>query len=179
MRLGVALLSLLLIAGCQSTHKAGRVVTDIARAPDGLPIVYDVRGGGETSLVFIHCWCCDRAFWREQLDEFADEYRVVALDLGGHGASGAEREPWTVASLAGDVEAVVKQLKLRRVILIGHSMGGPVALLAAGRMPQRVIGVVAVDTCTTPSSSITRTSPIRWPVGLRRTLRGPWRRWCR
>ncbi len=117
-----------------------------AKAPDGLRIDYDVRGKGETSLVFVHCWSCNRGFWRKQLDVFAKEYQVVSLDLGGHGSSGAEREPWKVLGLAGDVVAVMDTLDLKRVVLIGHSLGGPVALETARLKPESVIGVVCVDT---------------------------------
>jgi pimeloyl-ACP methyl ester carboxylesterase len=77
---------------------------------------------------------------------FAADYRVVALDQAGHGESGKDRKAWTVESLAGDVEAVVKALGLKRVIIVGHSMGGPVGLLAAKRMPGTVIAVIGVDT---------------------------------
>jgi pimeloyl-ACP methyl ester carboxylesterase len=122
-------------------------------AADGVPIVYEVRGAAEAAgpaLVFVHCWACDRTYWREQVDVFAADHRVVTLDLAGHGESGAGREAWTVKGLAGDVQAVVEALareeRLERVILIGHSMGGPVSLEAARLMPDRVVGVVAVDT---------------------------------
>jgi sigma-B regulation protein RsbQ len=77
---------------------------------------------------------------------FAADYRVVALDQAGHGESAKGRKAWTTDSLAGDVEAVVKALGLKRVILVGHSMGGSVALLAAKRMPGTVIAVIGVDT---------------------------------
>lgn len=116
------------------------------RADDGLSIVYDVRGNGDTALVFLHGWCGDREYWKKQADAFADDYRVITMDLAGHGESGKDRKEWTVSSLARDVEAVVKALGLKRVILVGHSMGGPVALLAAKRMPGVVVGVVGVDT---------------------------------
>jgi len=124
---------------------AAGVKQGTARATDGLSIAYDVRGQGKTALVFVHCWACDRTFWREQVEPLSKKYRVVTVDLGGHGASGAERPKWTVAGLGGDVEAVVLALKLDRVVLVGHSMGGPVALDAARRMPGRVAGIVAVD----------------------------------
>ena len=128
---------------------ASSAAADTVAAPDGVPIVYEVRGeaeAGEPSLVFVHCWGCDRTYWREQLDAFAADYRVVAMDLAGHGESGVERETWSVPGLAGDVEAVADALGLERMILIGHSMGGPVSLEAARRMPGRVVGVVAIDT---------------------------------
>ena len=124
----------------------GEVVEGHVLAADGVPIAYDVRGEGEATLVFVHCWACDRTFWREQLTSFSRKYRVVSLDLAGHGASGARRHTWSVTALGGDVEKVVQSLNLERVVLVGHSMGGPVALEAARRMPGRVIGVVAVDT---------------------------------
>jgi len=136
------------LTGCQSamTDDSSRIVEGIALAPDGVKIAYDARGGGDTALIFIHGWCSNRAFWREQLDALADDYRVVAIDLPGHGASGRDRATWRVMGFGEDVQAVVEALDLPRVIIIGHSMGGPVALEAARRLPGRVIGVVAVDT---------------------------------
>lgn len=122
------------------------VRTGSVAAGDGVRIVYDVRGKGAATLLFIHCWSCDRSYWRNQADVFADRYRVVTLDLGGHGESGKDRKNWTVLGLAGDVRAVAEKLKLKRVILVGHSMGGPVALEAARLLRGRVIGVIAVDT---------------------------------
>ncbi len=117
-----------------------------ATAPDGVELVYDVRGKGSTTLVFVHCWACDRTYWKNQLDEFAKTYRVVSLDLGGHGQSGDNRAQWTISSLGGDVQAVVEKLDLKNVILVGHSMGGPVSLDAARRMPGRVRGIACIET---------------------------------
>ena len=116
------------------------------RADDGLEIVGDVRGQGDTALVFLHGWCGDREYWKHQVEVFAADYRVVAIDQAGHGESGKGRKAWTADGLAGDVEVVVKALGLKRVILVGHSMGGPVALLAAKRMPGTVVAVMGVDT---------------------------------
>src|SRR5437588_3410410 len=87
------------------------------RADDGVDIVCEVRGKGDTALVFLHGWCGDREYWKNQVDVFAKDYRVVALDQAGHGESGQNRKTWTTSSLAGDVEAVVKALGLKRVIL--------------------------------------------------------------
>jgi pimeloyl-ACP methyl ester carboxylesterase len=115
------------------------------RAEDGVSIICDIRGKGDTALVFLHGWCGDREYWKHQVDVFAPDYRIVTLDQAGHGESG-NRKHWSAGSLAGDVEAVAKALDLKRVILIGHSMGGPVALMAAKRMPNTVIAVIGVDT---------------------------------
>jgi pimeloyl-ACP methyl ester carboxylesterase len=113
---------------------------------DGVPIAYTVAGEGEGALLFIHGWACDRYYWASQIYDFAETHKVVAIDLAGHGDSGSDRAEWTLESLARDVQAVVDQLDLGSVILVGHSMGGPVALEAARLMPDRVVGVVGVDT---------------------------------
>jgi pimeloyl-ACP methyl ester carboxylesterase len=131
---------------CRSTSEGAGVDQRTVSAPDGVSVAYDTRGSGDTALVFVHCWACDRSFWREQLDVFATDYSIVALDLGGHGESGTDRSVWSVLELGGDVHAVVEALDLENVILIGHSLGGPVALEAARRMPGRVNGVVCVET---------------------------------
>jgi pimeloyl-ACP methyl ester carboxylesterase len=123
-----------------------RAVKKTIRAHDGLGLVGEVRGRGETALVFLHGMCGDREYWKHQVGVFAADYRVVAIDQAGHGESDKDRKAWTIDGLASDVEAVVKALALKRVILVGHSMSGPVALLAAKRMPGTVVAVVGVDT---------------------------------
>ncbi len=89
---------------------------------------------------------CNQSFWSEQVDFFSPSNTVVTIDLGGHGLSGMNRDEWPLLSLGADIKAVVEKLDLEQVIVIGHSMGGPMALEAARLMPDRVIGVVGVDT---------------------------------
>ena len=113
---------------------------------DGVTIYYEVHGSGEPALVFIHCWCCDRSYWDAQVDTFAKKYKVVTIDLAGHGESGLNREKWLIPAFGADVKAVVDKLHLDKIILIGHSMGGPVIIDAARQMPGRVIGLIGVDT---------------------------------
>jgi pimeloyl-ACP methyl ester carboxylesterase len=117
-----------------------------ATAPDGVAIAYTVSGSGSPVLVFIHGWMCDQTYWAAQAAAFSETHTVVTIDLAGHGESGMEREGWPLMAFGADVEAVVETLDLDPVILVGHSMGGPVALEAARLMPERVIGVVGVDT---------------------------------
>ena len=120
--------------------------SEVVNAPDGVPIHYSVQGKGEPALVFIHCWACSRRFWDNQVAEFSKTNRVVAIDLPGHGESGQGRKNWSIESFGDDVKAVVTKLDLKRVVLVGSSMGGPVALEAAKRMPDRVVAIVPVDT---------------------------------
>jgi pimeloyl-ACP methyl ester carboxylesterase len=147
-RLAAVSLLALAVAGC-ATARAARptVETGVVTAADGVPLVYDVRGAGEPAVLLVHGWRCDRALWRWTADELARERRVVCVDMAGHGDSGAAgRAKWDVEALGADVQAVVEALDLRRVVLVGHSMGGPVCLDAARRMPDRVVAVVGVDT---------------------------------
>jgi pimeloyl-ACP methyl ester carboxylesterase len=118
----------------------------VAVSGDGVPIHYRAQGRGSPALVFVHCWACDQHFWDSQIPRFAKGHRVATLDLAGHGASGRARQDYTIEAFGNDVEAVVAALGLKEVVLIGHSMGGPVILEAAHRMGGRVVGLVPVDT---------------------------------
>lgn len=118
----------------------------VVAAPDGVPIAYEVHGAGPPALVLVHGWSCDRTYWRGQLEPLSRDFRVVAIDLAGHGESGLEREAWTIEAFGADVATVVGELELDRVILIGHSMGGDVVLEAARRLRGRVAALIWLDT---------------------------------
>lgn len=113
---------------------------------DGIQISFNVQGSGTPALVFVHGWCCDKTYWDAQVPFFSKRYKVVTIDLAGHGESGLERKDYTMTAFGEDVEAVVDKLGLDNVVLIGHSMGGAVILEAAQRLPERVIGIVGADT---------------------------------
>ncbi len=125
--------------------KPSKIIGQVA-SPAGGAVAYESHGTGSTALVFVHGWSCDKSYWKHQVPVFEDDYQVVCLDLGGHGDSVQIRENWTLDGLVQDVLAVVNELKLDRVILIGHSMGGTVVVETAGRIPDRVIGIIGVDT---------------------------------
>jgi pimeloyl-ACP methyl ester carboxylesterase len=125
------------------------------RAPDGVTIVYSAAGAGEPALVFIHGGLADRTFWDAQIKAFAGHHRVIALDLPGHGESGTNRKKWGLPEFGADVRAVVDAEKAKRVIIIGNSLGGPVAIEAALLLSGRTLGVVGVDTFQELGSTIT------------------------
>jgi pimeloyl-ACP methyl ester carboxylesterase len=79
------------------------------------------------------------------MDAFQGEYRVIAVDLAGHGASGKGRTAWSIPNFANDVAAVVRAVDAKDVVLIGHSLGGPVVVEAGLLLPDRVIGVIGVE----------------------------------
>ena len=112
---------------------------------DNTLIVYQKAGNGEQALVFVHCWGCDKSYWEGQLKYFSNKYTVIVIDLAGHGESGLERKEWSIENYGKDVKAVVEKEKLTDVILIGHSMGGPVVLSAAEQLGNKVRALIAID----------------------------------
>ncbi len=115
-------------------------------APDGVNIGYDDQGAGELAVMFVHGWNCDRSYWDAQRDYFSQSYRVVTVDLAGHGESGQDRHDWTMQAFGADVAAVARALDLNRIVLVGHSMGGKVVVEAANQLKGRVVAVVGADT---------------------------------
>ena len=112
---------------------------------DGVEISFDKQGMGSTAIVFVHGWSNNRSVWDEQMAHFSKKYEVIAIDLGGHGQSGDDRNAWTMSSFGEDVIAVINHLKLKKVILVGFSMGGAVVIEAAKKMPEKIAGLVLVD----------------------------------
>ena len=115
---------------------------------DGNRIPYSVAGktDAEVTVVLVHCWMGDGSFWDAQLPALADAYGTVTFDLPGHGEATADRPLWTVSAYGEDVAELVRGLGLTDVVLVGHSMGGPVSLRAAALLSGIVRGIVAVDT---------------------------------
>ena len=154
----IATLSLLsCVVGCGADAPETNVAEDeptftegVATSADGVAIHYDARGTGDPALVLVHGWTNPRAIWGEHPATLSRTNRVVALDLAGHGVSGADRRDWTVDAFGEDVVAVVDQLELEQVVLVGFSMGAGVVLEAAERLGDRVLGVVLVDNLKDP-----------------------------
>lgn len=182
-RSSIALLALAFLAGC------GQEAPDAEERPtgprtvasfDGVPVAYEAHGSGAPALVLVHGWSCDRSYWDAQVEPLLRDYRVVTLDLAGHGDSGLARDAWTMEAFGRDAAAVVEELGLERVVLVGHSMGGDVILEAARRLPERVEGLVWVDTYRelgsprSPEEVEERLAPLRedFEKGTRAFVRG-------
>jgi pimeloyl-ACP methyl ester carboxylesterase len=139
-------LAALLLSMLTTSVWAGSAATNEKVASiDGERIAYEVRGKGDLAIVLVHGWSCDRSYFQHQLESFSDRYTVVTLDLAGHGESTLGRENYTIALFGADVAAVVRKLDLKRVVLVGHSMGGDVVVAAARLLKGRVVGLIWVD----------------------------------
>jgi pimeloyl-ACP methyl ester carboxylesterase len=125
---------------------AALVLAGSAASVDGLKIHSAAAGKGQTTLVFVHGWTCDSTSWAAQVPALAKKYRVITLDLPGHGQSGSPADgKFSMDLFARAVESVRAEAKADKIVLIGHSMGAPVIRQYARLYPQHVTALVAVD----------------------------------
>jgi pimeloyl-ACP methyl ester carboxylesterase len=164
--MGTLLLVLLAAAGSVSA------TAGTAKSADGIPIHYEVQGTGEPTLVLVHGWAIDSRYWDAQVAPLAASHRVVTLDLAGHGRSGAGRKDWTVEAFADDVRAVMDALSLKQVVLVGHSMSGNVILEVARAAPDRVVGLIPVDTLLDVDQVTPPEETAKFAAALRADYRG-------
>src|SRR5262245_56047900 len=120
--------------------------TATAATVDGIPLHSSSSGNGAKTLILVHGWTCDETSWKDNVPELSKHYRVITLDLPGHGKSGSTKDgTLTMDLFARAVEAVRAEAKAGKVILVGHSMGTPVIRQYARLYPQHVAGLVIVD----------------------------------
>lgn len=111
---------------------------------EGASLAVYEQGAGGPPFVFVHGLACDHTFWQPQFDDLSRDHRCVSLDLRGRGASSAQG-PYDTARQADDVAAVIRALNLGPSIIVGHSLGGLVALLLNDRHPELVLGIATGD----------------------------------
>jgi pimeloyl-ACP methyl ester carboxylesterase len=112
---------------------------------DGTTLFYDEVGSGGRPIVFIHGWCCNHTYFAPQFDHFRESHRVVAVDLRGHGASDKPEQDYSTEGFADDIAWMCDALDLRKPIVIGHSLGGTIALQLAAQFPELPLAIVMVD----------------------------------
>lgn len=95
---------------------------------DGLEIAYTDTGSDQRPMLFVHGMACNHTDWDKQVPYFSPSYRVVTIDLRGHGASSNPGGEFHVTEMADDVAWVCKELDLDQPVVIGHSFGGLVTL---------------------------------------------------
>jgi pimeloyl-ACP methyl ester carboxylesterase len=121
-----------------ATHDGSELRVYESGPPDALPIV------------FLHGVTLGARLWGYQLRDLADEFRVIAVDLRGHGGSGVGTEGFGMGPLARDLRTVLETLDLHSATLVGHSMGGMTVMQFCGDWPdvlqERVSGIVLVAT---------------------------------
>jgi len=111
----------------------------------GLRLYYERAGSGQPELLFVPGWCCDHTAFRPQFDHFSQTHAVTALDLRGVGQSDAPDDGYSIPDLADDVAAFCAAVGIENPVLVGHSLGGMIAVDLAARYPEVPSALVLVD----------------------------------
>ena len=112
---------------------------------DGARIHYVNYGKGDEALVLIHGWTQSADAWRDNVADFGKRNRVIVVELPGHGQSDKPQTTYSMDYFARAVEAVMRDAKVKRAVLVGHSMGTPVARQFYRKYPDKILGIVIVD----------------------------------
>lgn len=121
---------------------------------NGTSLFYEDSGDGSPTMLLIHPYGGDHTYLAPQREFFGGRYRVVAVDLRGHGGSDKPEGDYGIATHADDLAGLCRDLGLGEVVLVGNSMGGMVALEIAARHPGLTSAVVLLD------------SPVVTPPGM-------------
>ncbi len=128
---------------------------------DGAKIYYEDQGEGQ-AILLVHGWLCSSRFWQKNVPELAQGFRVVTLDLRGHGNSSKMLTGHTIKEYARDVREVIEGLELEETVLVGWSLGGPVVLSYYEQYGRdtRLKALGLVDTAPFPFSPATWNSHV-------------------
>jgi pimeloyl-ACP methyl ester carboxylesterase len=112
---------------------------------DGAKVHYTDYGAGENALVFVHGWSCDETFWAGQAPALGAKFRVITIDLPGHGQSDEPQIAYTMDLYARAIDAVLRDAKVKAATLVGHSNGTPVIRQFYRKFPEKTRSLVIVD----------------------------------
>ena len=112
---------------------------------EGAKVHYTSYGSGETALLFVHGWACDETVWKQQAPALAGKMRAITIDLPGHGQSDKPEIKYTMDLYADAMRAVLRDAKVSRAVLVGHSNGTPAIRHFYRRFADQVAALVIVD----------------------------------
>ncbi|MHC1738292.1 MAG: alpha/beta fold hydrolase [Ignavibacteriaceae bacterium] len=92
-------------------------------------IAYIDQGSGENTIILVHGLASNAGFWRYAIPELAKNNRVIAVDLPGYGKSQKNAYPYSISFYAEQIKRFIDELKLKNVVLVGHSMGGQISIM--------------------------------------------------
>lgn len=107
-------------------------------------LYYEIEGDG-LPLIFLHCWTGNHKFWKYQVNYFSKKYKCITVDFPGHGNSDRIEE-YTPEIFSEYIYKLIKKLNLGEFVLVGHSLGGMVALYLAVHHPHNIKALVLTDT---------------------------------
>lgn len=157
----------LILVSCNENHSAKQhtatlIEDKIVVTNNGIQIDYNIYGEGDITLLLVHGWCMDQTYWENQLNTLvSNHYKVVTMDLPGFGKSGKNRDRFTIEAYADDINALSKQLQLKDLILIGHSMSGNI-ILEAALQNKEVIALIGIDNFKTIGEPFNKEMQKEW-----------------
>ena len=106
----------------------------------------ELQSNSPFTIAFVHGWLLSRAYWNPLIDQLQPHFPCLSYDLRGFGASGiGDRDEYSLDSYAQDLEEMLDRLGITKVWLVGHSLGGSIALLSANLLGDRVLGVICLN----------------------------------
>jgi len=112
---------------------------------DGVALFYDEAGSGDPPMLFIHGGIADHTHFAPQFEHFQHDHRTIVVDLRGHGRSDKPHQDYTISGFADDLVWLCRELGLSQSLVVGHSMGGLVALELATHFEDLTAAIVILD----------------------------------
>lgn len=150
---------------------------------EGAEVAYAQQGRvALPPLVMLHGWAASHKFWKYSFSAFSPRWRVIAPDLAGFGLSEKPKRDYTLDGLTSWFGKFLDAMKLDRITLVAHSMGGTIALLYALQHPERIERLVVSNPLIVGKTAFTTRTKLCMAPGIRRILFflakiGPIRRW--
>lgn len=143
MRLKLTFIAVLMLMA--STAFAQPMPSDNYAGFQGMLVHYQNFGVGSEAVVLVHGWSCDYSFWRLQAPVLAKQWRVITVDLPGHGLSDKPMIEYTQDMFARSVAAVMEHAGVEKAVLVAHSMGYGVARSFCRKYAAKVKGLIILD----------------------------------
>lgn len=112
---------------------------------NGMTLAFNDQGTG-LPLVFLHAFPLNRTMWAQQEEALSSQFRVITIDLRGHGESDAPLRHYSLDQAADDVRGLLDHLSIRQAVFVGLSMGGYILFAFYRKYAERVTGLVLADT---------------------------------
>ena len=150
-RIGFLLLGLVFVSGVSIQVAIAKAVDKNPQPESRFAKLDDARihyvnyGKGDQALVLIHGGCLNADAWRDNVADFAKRNRLIVVELPGHGESDKPQMTYSMDFFARAVEAVIRDAKVKRAVLVGHSLGTPVARQFYRKYPDKTLAIVIVD----------------------------------
>jgi 3-oxoadipate enol-lactonase len=114
-------------------------------------LAYKDIGIGEV-IVFLHGFCGSLSYWDKVATDLSSDYRVILIDLRGHGKSTSNVYPFTIDDMAKDIKEIMESLQLGQVYLFGHSLGGYITLSLLEHYPEKFLGYGLIHSTAFPDT---------------------------